>query len=380
MNDDNRLKVLFIGAFPEPGSDIFGGNVTDCARLMESTFPTLVALTLVDSTQKSVPPPPLRVRAGHAVGRIARALVAFEKSRPDVLFIISSSGFSFIEKASFVWYARIRGVPAILSIRSGHFMDLCRTSSGFRILAKHLVRGAALLLCQGERWQEFYCDVLRVPKDRCSIVNGWTASEQFLALGRSRSGPSVGHLSILFVGWIEPFKGVFDLLEAVKVLARDKSMPTFRVTLAGQGGSYDEARRWVESEGLAERVLFTGWVQDAERQALLQSADLFVLPSHTEGLPNALIEAMAAGLPVVATDVGSIPDVVTTGSEGILIRPKDVVALETALRELLTNPETRREMGIRAHATAERLFSVNTAARELKRLLVATSVRAVGSL
>src|SRR5207248_6533482 len=146
-----------------------------------------------------------------------------------------------------------------------------------------------------------------------------------------RLNESANPVHILYLGWVERFKGVFELLDAVAVLHANPQAPAFLVSIAGEGSEAAAVRTWVEEKGLSDFVRIQGLLEGERRLAALEQAHIFVLPSHTEGLPNAMIEAMAAGLPVVVTPVGSIPDVVVDGTNGLLVRPRDSAALAAAL-------------------------------------------------
>lgn len=148
--------------------------------------------------------------------------------------------------------------------------------------------------------------------------------------------------SLLFLGRLGQRKGIFDLLEVVSRLKAD--FPDLELLCGGDGDAEAVMRR-AKVLGIQERIRLLGWVRGQEKQALLASAGVFVLPSYHEGLPMSVLEAMAAGLPVVSTRVGGIPDAVTSGKEGVLVEPGDVDALEAALRRLLSSPELAREMG-----------------------------------
>ena len=97
--------------------------------------------------------------------------------------------------------------------------------------------------------------------------------------------------------------------------------------------------------GLGNAVTFAGWVRGEEKLALLQEAALLALPSYAEGVPIAVLEAMAAGLPVVTTPVGGIPDLIADGRNGLLVQPGDVPALASAINRLLDDPALRGAMG-----------------------------------
>jgi glycosyltransferase involved in cell wall biosynthesis len=146
---------------------------------------------------------------------------------------------------------------------------------------------------------------------------------------------------VVCVANFKPFKGHEHLLRAAALVGR--SLPEARFVLAGVGQTEPMMRRLAEDVGLNGSVIFAGYRDDAPR--LMALADVFVLPSEQEGLPIALLEAMALGRPSIATAVGGIPDVINDGWEGLLIPPKDPAELAAAIVALLSDEELRRRMG-----------------------------------
>jgi glycosyltransferase involved in cell wall biosynthesis len=174
------------------------------------------------------------------------------------------------------------------------------------------------------------------------------------AWGLAPETPAVG-----VVGHLSPIKGHADFLQAAaQVAAAD---PRVRFFLVGDGPLRPSLEALAGALGMADRVVFTGARKDAAR--LLAMLDIFVLPSHAEGMSNALLEAMAMGLPVVATAVGGNPDVVRDGVTGLLVPPRQPRALAGALAELLADPAAATALGaqarcrVRQELTLERMLS-----------------------
>ena len=128
----------------------------------------------------------------------------------------------------------------------------------------------------------------------------------------------------------------------------------------------DEVRALAESLGLAGAVHFLGERHDVPD--LLNAMDIFVLPSYSEGLSLALLEAMAAGKPVVATAVGGTPEVVTEGDNGLLIPPRDAGALAGALERLLTDLALAQHLGANARTHVREHFSLDRLGREINEI------------
>jgi len=166
---------------------------------------------------------------------------------------------------------------------------------------------------------------------------------------RSTSGVVLGTARRLIF-----LKGIEYLLDAAVVLQRE--FPSLRVEIAGSGPQRKALEQRVEELGLAGRVEFLGWVDDLS--SVMPRWDVFVLPSLEEGLPIAALDAMAAGLPVVASAVGGVPELIEDGKTGWLVPPRDVEALTSRIRLLLNNREQRLGMGAAAQARVRDHFSL----------------------
>ncbi len=360
----SRPRVLVVGAFPPRGSKIVGGIATSCKALLESSFSDRFELTLIDSTQISNPPPFLLKRLVLALFRIARFMSQLSRTRHDCVLLFASSGFSLVEKGVMAWFARLIGVPALMFPRGGVMIEQSRKSAFNRTWIRWALRGSRKVLCQGPAWQRFCAEILHFSPDDAPIILNWTASERVLAIGRGRSARPAGHdVRLLFLGWLEREKGIFELLEAC---ARLVPAHAFSLAIAGEGNASSAAREFVAANGLLDRVQFLGWVQKPELEGILSASDVLVLPSWAEGLPNAMIEAMAAGLAVVVSAVGNVPDVVTDGMEVLLVPPKDTDALEHALARVISDAGFRSSLADRGHRFAARNFAVEPAVAKLE--------------
>lgn len=151
------------------------------------------------------------------------------------------------------------------------------------------------------------------------------------------SRPARDVATVVAVGRLERQKGFDVLLDAFARLSAGTLL------LVGDGSERRALERQVAQLGLDDRVRLTGWVEDS--RALLDGADVFALPSRFEGFPLAVVEAMLAGLPVVAADVGSVREAVITGETGVLVDPDDAAGLATALQRLLGDEAERARLG-----------------------------------
>lgn len=282
-------------------------------------------------------------REGHWPSKLATAINAFTRfllllalRRVALVHVHSASKASFWRKSVFIASARIAGRPVILHLHGGGFQafyDRCDPLR--RLIVRRILRMASCIVVVSKRWERYvgslcnhrYVTTIHNPIDTRAL------------LGIERGCRSIAH--ILFLGRLDPRKGVYELLDAIAIMRLQ--IPVV-LTIAGDGDRRDIQAR-INALRLADVVEFTGWVVGSEKTKVYADACVYVLPSYAEGLPLAIIEAMAAGLPIVATNVGGIPDVVEDGVNGILVKPRDVTSLAAALIALLRDPELRRKMG-----------------------------------
>ncbi len=356
-------KLMIVGAFPPQGSAIFGGVVTGCRLLLESSLPSRVSLQLIDSTQITNPPPSFSVRAYLAITRFAKFVRAFEANRPDAVLLFTSSGASALEKGLLAWYVRTRGSRAMLFPRGGRLIDAVAGSRATKFLVRSAFRGAAMVLCQGDAWQRFATEELGFESAMAPVIPNWTATPRLIQIGRDRPSRSdTAPVELLFVGWVERNKGVLELVEAFRVISE---VTNARLTIVGDGHAMEEIRDFAFEHGLEDRIMFTGWLDNNSIAEAYAKADVLALPSWAEGLPNAMIEAMAARLAVVVSAVGNIPDVVNDGREALLVPPRNVDALVSALYRLCSDPTLRQSLADRGHELASKEFVVETAVTRL---------------
>ena len=171
---------------------------------------------------------------------------------------------------------------------------------------------------------------------------------------------------LIFVGRLDAVKGVPVLLDAFAE-ARD-TLPGLSLTLVGDGPDRAALEAEVTARGLASAVIFAGYRSQAEVAALLAEHDALVLPSFAEGVPVVLMEAMAARLPVIATAVGGVGELVEHAVSGLMVPPGDGAALRAAILQVLGDGALRTRMGAAGRAVVETRFTATTEAARLARL------------
>lgn len=247
------------------------------------------------------------------------------------------------------WMAHRAGIGVVFSPRSGLILRDLERGSFWRWWVRWVLRQSDRVLCQSGSWRTVYARVSGLPEERFVVIRNWIESRPYRNLPEPPAPPPV---RVLYIGWFAGYKGVYDLVEMVN--QRRNDLADVRFVMCGQGAEFEDVRRRIHVLRLADRFELPGWVRGEEKLRQLQQAHIFVLPSHYEGFPNALLEAMAAGKPVVATSVGGVPEVIADPGLGRLVPPGDLTALGNAIVELARDGVLRSELGrnARAHVVA----------------------------
>jgi len=362
-----KLSLLFVGAFPQLGKKVYGGNITDCKTLFDAGFAKHFDLILLDSTQRSVPASSFLQRLFDSLKRSWKYIGLVALLRPDSILIFTAAGFSFFEKSLFVAFGHFLSSRVLLFPRGGRLMDDCRRKKFYSRFVQFMLRFPDVLLCQAEVWRNFFINEMNLSPVKCIILKNWTATPSLLQIGTRRTYDAQERLRILFLGWVDRTKGIFELIDAFSILY--SRFPKLELVIAGEGEASNEARKYVVQKGLNAVTNFLGWINEERKLKVLSDATIFCLPSYVEGLPNAMIEAMAAGLPVVVTPVGAIPNVICDRKNGLIVPVRESHSLALGLEELIVNPALRRRLGRCAHRTAKRNHSVGQAVVQLAKLV-----------
>lgn len=342
------MALIFVG--PRPGSPHIahaGGQLTATIGFAEFAARKRLAIRWIDTAQSNFPVPAAPTRMLRAARRVTQFVRTAAAPGTSGAILFAGAGASFIERSMMALFARMFGIPVVVMIRSGHFRTQYHNSPVFRLIAKWLLRIPNRVGVQGESWMPLL-DEAGVDRGRVVVVPNWLS--HLPAAPRVRVRQPGNPLRLLFAGWMTPYKGVPELIEAARLLGSETS--DFVLTMVGGGDLLEEAREAAGEPMLADRLAVTGWL---EREALgseMVRADILILPSHAEGFPNVVMEAMAEGMPIIATPVGAIPDSVSDGANGLIVPIGDSRAIADAVRVYLAEPETLERHSRAALATA----------------------------
>jgi glycosyltransferase involved in cell wall biosynthesis len=359
----SKLRVLLVAPMPPPHS----GGIANWTGMLHRhlTGHPDVELRVVDTsvrwrreTNHSLP---VRLTGGslQALRDAWRTHRQMKRRRPHVLHLCTSGGPSALKDWLIARSARRCGVPCLIQYRMGRLPDVIRRNGWEWKWIRRGMRLADMTVVLDERSLAMVHSAL--PEAPVAILPNMVKIEEIDRIGSAAAPSSVcpGATRILFIGHVVPAKGVRELVSACLQLVEKNIVleiagtadPKFKnelETLAAQSGRSDWCR-------------FHGTLEHDDVIALLHQADIFVLPSYTEGAPNTILEAMACRRAIVGTTVGAIPELLNLGGAdacGIGVPPREVAPLARELARLIDQPPLRRELAAKARCRAELVYDI----------------------
>jgi glycosyltransferase involved in cell wall biosynthesis len=303
------------------------------------------------------------------IGAFARGAVLFVfeliRFRPSLVHLHASADASFVRKGILLWISQLAGVPVVLHIHASGFSEYYDNSPrAIQAIIRATFCRASAVVALGDAW----ASRLRViaPTARITVIpNG-------VRPGRRVTQPARGApVHMVFLGRIGDRKGTFRLLEAWAQLAPDQDSgagcrKVATLTMAGDG-EVERARRRIRELRLEDTVELREWLSESDVDKLLDRAHVLVLPSRNEGQPMAVLEAMARGLCVIASDVGGLHEMIG-GGYGVIVPPDDIDAIADASRRVIDDRDLRARYGAAAYARVEAHFDARAVSRRIDAL------------
>jgi sugar transferase (PEP-CTERM/EpsH1 system associated) len=304
---------------------------------------------------------------------VPRLVRIMKEVRPAV---VHSRNWGGIEAVVAAWLAR---VPVAIHSEHGYELEMASGLLFHRRMLRHFAyRTASAVAVVTDDLRHYHAAQAWWSPDAINVLHNGVDGQEFRPRPevrnavRQRLGVPADALVIGSVGRMVPLKDFTTMLRAAEVLASET--PKLHVLLAGSGPELSRLQDYVaNSRQLTGRVVFSGTI---DRVAdVLNAMDIFALPSLMEGMSNTLLEAMAVGLPVVATRVGGNPEVVTEGECGYLFTPQDLPELASQLRTLMQDSQRRAEFGQAARARVLGHFSLEQMLQRYRDLYINLAMR-----
>lgn len=343
------LNICLVAPLPPP----YGG-IAHWTQMMLRHASTVdgVQLAVINTapTWRSIHANGLMVRAFGGALQLLRDCVRIAKTlsgrRFDAVHLTTSGHLAALRDLAVSYLAGWFGVGLVYHVRFGRIPSLAGGRSlEWRLIRRVMRRAAAVILIDAATFEA----VRRAePRANAVLVPNCVDTETLPTAVPREDGVRTA----LFLGWVVPTKGVGELVEAWSRL----DPQGWRLDIVGP---FDEAYRDALLAGrTAASLRFLGQLPHEEAMKRMAACDLFVLPSYTEGFPNVVVEAMALGRPIIATEVGAIPEMLADGA-GLLVESKNVDALIEALDRAVRDERLRGQMADRALEKANRLYNLD---------------------
>ncbi len=349
----HNISVLMTGPLPPN----VGGMATVLGDLGASKLSNQVELILFN-TAKTTPEDRKLAEALFSKLGLWSAWWRLLKAKPKTIaHIHTCSGFTFFLDGILLSLAKLRGVPVVLHIHGASFDQfLDKLNPLLLAVARWLCRRCAFIVVLSESWQTALRQ--RLGDLPFSVVANGVPILNVVA----KPARNLAELNILFLGNLSERKGVFDLLEVMP------QVPNAVLHLVGgeeQPGLTAKVSELIAEKHLQQRIKLHGIKAGLEKQAFFENADIFILPSYAEGLPMSLLEAMMCGLPVIVSDVGGIPSVITDKENGLLITAGNRQQIAETLQLLIKDPALRQKLGQAAKQRCLAEFSTDAVVDKL---------------
>jgi glycosyltransferase involved in cell wall biosynthesis len=356
------IKVLLVGPLPPP----FGGIPSYVQKLYDSqvdgvryqifntAFPSWIAALNREGKMSYS-----SIRENGIWGAIKKVVfvmisypvLAYKilTTKPDIVQVFTCSYWGYWRNWLYVLIAKLCGKKTIFHILNAIDVFYGSASDIEKIWIRKSFESADLNLVQSpglKKWLDQYC--------HGTVLGLWNGIDLDGIPGKKNDRMILGEKipTGITVGGLGRNKGTFDIITALRDLREDGL--NLKWIFVG-GGNINAFQELAKSFGVADIISFTGPIEEARKWEYIQDSDFYCLPSYAEGQPISIIEAMATGLPVISTNVGSIPEIVQDKISGIIIQPGNHKALEDAIKTMVLNENERKRMGENAlKSTLER--------------------------
>jgi glycosyltransferase involved in cell wall biosynthesis len=299
-------------------------------------------------------------KASQAARLFFACFARLRETRPDIVHIHFCSRVDFWKHAICLSVSRSYGAKTIFHLHGGEFEAFFGDMKPLQKALTRRVFGLAhRVIALSSYWKAFLTEL--VPPDRIRILNNPIDCERLSPRPRS---PDPNNPTLLLLGRLGAEKGHYDVLKALPLVVT--AHPLVKVLFAGgddDHGATENLKRLARESGLSRNIEFLGPVSFDPKVELLRTATMMILPSYAENMPLSVLEAMAVRMPVIATRVGSIPEVLDDGKAGLLIQAGDWQALAQCINRLLDDPAFAARLGEIAGTRARSLWDVKRIAK-----------------
>ncbi|MBP2314932.1 glycosyltransferase family 4 protein [Azospirillum soli] len=359
----NRSRTCVV--FATPGALDGGGGIGRMTGYIVDQFSTSPTApdTIVLDTRGSGS---VLMSPFYLTGTLARLAALLLRGKASIVHINVSEHGSFWRKAVVQVLADLFSCPTVVHLHGATFVEYFHKSALSRFICRWLFNHCEVAVVLGESWRDFLVQTVGTDPHKIRVL--YNAVPDIGADLPVREAPPTGAVvSLLVLANLSERKGIGTMLRACRLL-KQKGF-RFRVTIGG-GGDVEGYRELAQSLGVDEECSFLGWVSREQAHGFIRSHDMLLLPSTHEGLPMVILEALSAGLPVVTTPVGSIPEVLTDRETARIIPVNDAEALAEAVTDLAQHPALYTRLSEEGRRLFLEKFVIEAYGRSLQELYV----------
>lgn len=360
-----EMRILVSGCLPPP----IGGMASFYEGLLASSLPTRVHLDFVQtSSQNRMFQKSGRLSFFNIISSVADCLRFFRTviaSQPHIAHIGTAFGLSFVKHGFCVLIARLCGVKVLLHPHCSLTALYTEKSVWWRWYFLKIISLTHGVVALSQEWLRL---AVIMPNTSIYILPNAINLKDYceVALEHLSSNAPLIVPHVLYLGYLGKAKGSFDLVDAAQKAVQRGILCEFRL-IGGElsPGELTSLSKKIKAAGLGKHICIEEPVTGLKKIAAFRWADIFVYPSYNEGLPMAVIEAMACGLPIIASKVGGLPDLITEGLNGLLIDDGCPDQIAKSIERLITNPALRVTMGRRGYERAVQGFDIEDRIQQL---------------
>lgn len=321
-----KVKICMVGPDPK----VMGGIASVVTGYLNSSMVRDYDLKYISSHKDGSKLKKLMVAAGAYLRFIWICIF----NRPDIIHIHSSFGASFYRKMIFIIIGKLFSIPVVNHIHGSEFDKFYTDATGWeKRLIESIYFKCDIIVALSKEWKDKLEKIISGTKIR--IVENFTIVPDNVAPQEKREN------IIIFLGYIGERKGSYDILSVVKKVIAE--MQDVKFLLCGNG-EVEKLRKIVKENHMEKYIELTGWINNEHKKELLNRGKIYFHPSYNEGQPMSIIEGMAYGLPVISTNIGGIPSLITTGVNGYIFEPGSTSDFANAILRLLNDQNLCKRM------------------------------------
>lgn len=344
-----KIKVLMVG----PDKSVKGGMTSVVNGYYDAGLNKMVDLKYISSIYGNN-----RIKKGIAE---IKGIIKFKQNikKFDIVHIHMSSKRSVYRKIIYIKIAKKYNKKVVVHAHGSEFKKFYeQCTEKQKKYIKESFKLIDVLIVLSEEWKEYYkkiCD-----ENKIKIIYNGTRIPKNLVKDYTSD-------YALYLGKFGERKGIYDLIDVTEKIA--KKYDSF-VLYAGGDGEIDKVNKIVEEKGLQNHIKVLGWIGKEEKEKYLKKCSIFILPSYNEGMPMALIEAMAYRNASISTNVGGIPKVIDNNKNGIMIEPGNKTELYNVIEKLIVDKQFKEKIAVAGYEKAKEKFNIENNIKEVYNIYV----------